>query len=62
MPTETNTTQDGFLSRWSKRKLSADNTEEESPPEPATETITDERAAELEQNRLAAEAVDLDSN
>ncbi len=61
MPTETNTTQDGFLSRWSKRKLSAENTEEESSSEPATETVTEERAAELEQNRLAAEAVDLDA-
>ena len=60
MSTESNATQDGFLSRWSKRKLGEDQSEEESPPTETSETATEDRSEELEKNRLAAEAVDLD--
>ncbi|TCD11908.1 DUF3306 domain-containing protein [Oricola cellulosilytica] len=63
----------GFLARWSQRKraaveedvptetgpdaLPADDTETEKQPEAVDEAL----AAELEENRLAAEAVDIDS-
>ena len=61
MTTESNNTQDGFLARWSKRKLGEDQTEEESPPIETSETATEDRSEELKKNRLAAEAVDLDT-
>lgn len=57
----------GFLSRWSKRKRAVADGEElpdinptDDAPVNETEAISAERAAELEENRLAAEAIDIE--
>jgi len=62
---------DGFLSRWSRRKLAIaagetvpDESLEHAPLSPSTapqQEISEERAAELEANKAAAEAIDLDT-
>jgi len=65
------TENDGFLSRWSRRKqaIAAGETVPDVSPERAPlipsaasqQQISEERAAELEANKTAAEAIDLDT-
>ena len=68
----TSETENGFLSRWSKRKqaiAAGEEISELSPEETAVEEEraqkeyeeSDERLAELEANKEAAEAIDLDT-
>lgn len=60
---------DGFMSRWSKRKRAIAAGEEvldvspdiaEAAPSDVPAKISEERAAELEANKMAAEAIDVD--
>lgn len=61
---------EGFMSRWSKRKQAVAAGEEvldvspqiaEAAPSDVPSEISEERAAELEANKLAAEAIDVES-